>query len=236
MSQPIRKHYHALCKTILAPLGFKRSPDVHYRVTNDVLQYLHMVHYRGAHRFYLVFGAVPLCRSAPVEANCNLAFTGLELFEYSLGKHAISYNENDEGIAACVAILKTCFEHDLVPFFHNAVDCAQAFTENRRIYKTYASEEDYAIPWNEDEMYMLLKAGDYETALKYAKTIYESRLEGYEINKRSLSDPEHDAWMEQLLGETAELVLHVEANDVDWIQKHLQSNERRSRLSLGLET
>ena len=212
-------YYNELCKKYLKPLGFKGSPMFRYRVVNDMLQFIRLDKVRWVSGYRIYFHVAPLCFGINKLGVGLFAVAPSGDLGWLAGQAFGTYyanEESEEEMEKCSEMVEDAFAYYLLPFFNTAVDCKSAYTASREIYDAkYAGMRDYSILSNCFEMYMLLKTGDYEIALKYAKTFRESSLDS---------------------AFAIELVERIRSNDTTWINNLLAENERKSRITLDLET
>jgi hypothetical protein len=212
-------YYNELCKKHLKPLGFKGKPQFRYRVVNDMLQYVQLDKVRWVSEYRIYFQVAPLCagiKGLDVGLFARGAEGDLGWMAGQVFGNYYANEESEEDMEKCAAMVEDAFIRYLLPFFNTAVNCKSAYAASREVYDAkYAGMKNYSILSSDYEMYMLLKTGDYEMALKYAEAFRECCLDtAFGI----------------------ELVERIRSNDTAWINNLLAQNERKSRITLGFET
>ena len=232
-------YYNELCKKHLKPLGFKGEPLFRYRVVNDMIQFIQLSKVRWTSEYRVYFQVAPLC--------VGINKLGVDLFGGGtsgdlgwlagqfFGRYCVN-EESEEDMEKYAMMVEDAFVRYLLPFFNTAMDCKSAYIASREVYDAkYAGSIDYSLLSNVYEMYMLLKAGDYEMALKYAETLRDMTFQCYEANKSMLSDPKYKSGLDNKSAFDIELVERIRSNDTAWINNLLAENERKSRITLSLK-
>jgi len=234
--------FESLLKEIIAPefakRGFKKKKRVFYKVTNDVLQGCHYQRARFGHDCEFEFGTVPFC-------------VGLEsangFISYSLGwfprrfnapykNHYFDYTE--ESIRSYLAERLEMLEMVAFPYFDSTVDSWSCYIEDQRMrarLDIYQKEyTDYRA------LFTLLKAGDYDEAMKYLATRRQDNIDKYnKVAQEYSDDPEYVQIIQKRLKpyqmKYDMLIAWINAHDYECVQNFIAENEHKSLIALGLQ-
>jgi hypothetical protein len=153
-----------------------------------------------------------------------------------------------EGIADCMNLLQTCMKEDLLAFFERSTECSSAYREVTLFEASYLPQSELDLLTDNTKYFMLLKMESYSLAAQYLEQIKAQNLNAYHSNlelAQSIQHPtsssiyllsnEYSARIKSDIASLEEQIEHLKSNDKQWIFQFISTNERKSRIALGLE-
>jgi hypothetical protein len=208
-------------------------------VVNDVYQSFSVNYMSHGGGCSVQFGVMPLCCDAlTIDPTCTADLYQLSFFSRKFP--IFSYANTEDGIAAFSIQMHADFEHFVIPFFEEAIDCAHSVVAIKRL------EEQTELPYakNSDDImkskaFVLLKTKKYDEALLYFRTLMCDLICADKINleqqKEMKARVKWEEFLQRDMNEWEQRIDLVETRDPERIMPWLLGNERKSRIALGLE-
>jgi len=176
MTHPFVKAYTAVCKELLAPLGFKCKGKYFYRVVDDVYQDLVLKRYSSGNWYSVYYGVFPFCVGFEVDAT---AVDGSVFALEHITKLPSYGNKTEEAYRDCAVKLGELIRTYIVPVFERAVNTAAAFAEWNRLLSPNEHCGSAYIS-------MAIAIGDYDSAILGLENSIEIALDCYERRMREV--------------------------------------------------
>jgi hypothetical protein len=236
------KLYNEQCKKHFRSQGFVHTGKSHWRMVNDDLYQsfsLHQGRAGGRYRSYQVhFGITPLCfgierdfvRRGLLDDFSSHVFFGCSHYSWFYEP------KSEESILSHVEEAITFINDFLIPYFSRGSDSAAALIENRIIYRRTieragdaVNEEDF---WGgRSEFCMALKSGNFKMAERYLS----QNIAGIQKDLGCDNFQGSIERCEEILADLTFLCKYISARDMSFISSFIETNERKSRIALGLE-
>lgn len=253
----ILKVYKARCREEFYQYGFKSHGNNHFRIINDVYQDFLLFRSMSGYECKIQFTIFPLCYGLDKRYKCG-GYLGFESggpyrewgWMFNTGERKESrgwmfeYDRNSEkSIKNCVEEMISYIKTKIIPFLERGSDSASAYKEIRSLKDSILGgrEGNEYIYDDDDRMYcMLLKMGDYDKAVEYLKREideYKNLIEEYENlnedrDETYISPEEKNQEFKEKIVNLEEEMRHVSQRDMDYINKFIKTNERKSLESL----
>jgi hypothetical protein len=192
----------------------------------------------------LLFGIIPLCHG--IEADFVKRGTLVKFqpcFFPSYTKYQWRYDRTSESsVQSCIKEIIEFIQQFLIPYFECGNNCASAYEENRKIYiHLYEKQgimgfEKHGFVGDFPEYCMALKTRKYDWAKQYLEELIDERRNdlNYEIAQKKVSQ-EYIERETDFIAKRSAILERIAAHDTAWINNFIETNERKSRIALGLE-
>jgi hypothetical protein len=245
-----------MCKAEFSSVGFRTNGNNHWRVVNDVYQAFYLRRSSFGDSFTITFGILPLCQGLS-RTDKNSPGLPYELGIFAGGMQwwkMPSDNSTEEEMFACVQELMAYLKKHLIPFFDMSKSCATAYESvvelEKHISHIQSTADVYAC--DRRKYYMLLKKGDYSTAIAILLSIRTQNMRALKQNISAFREIAITDAKEYNLQNYLQLAAFV-SNKLDaldtldreiidiydgnyfHINNELLANEQKSRIALGLE-
>jgi hypothetical protein len=230
------KYYKQECKLVFSPFGFRSIGNNHYRVINDVFQAFYLHRSLSGDHCTIQFGITPLCYGIDQEYRKTTGgiyspvnFEGWDAWWY--------YNRKSiESIQSCIQTIIAYTKEKILPLFDAGTDCASAYRVICQIERAAQQMiDDNPSPGGDCGYYMLLKMGEYEKASMYLRhsiaCLEYDDPDMLEMDKT----PSYYERKQKWLDECQTSLEMLQSGDDKRITAFLEENERKSRVTLGLE-
>jgi hypothetical protein len=219
MIHPFNKAFIAACKELLSPLGFQSNGKYFFRIVNDIYQDLSLKRYSDGVTYDVFFGITPFCLGAE-----TVSKDGTSVFPLAHFAQLPPY-ENDkteEQFHETAVKLVTLISTHIIPLFELTLDIESIFDVWNRISFDMWSHSNlrdiYII--DPSQIMMALALGDYCFAEKGLRQRVDLGLD-LDVETRDLK--------------YIELLDRVHDRDFEYVERFIKKNERKSRITLGLE-
>ena len=226
------KTYVKMGKERLNKYGFKRTGNNFYRVVNDVYQNISLERSMSGLWCRICFGITPLCKRISYLDVKRGMFTRYELQVFDDKRDEWYYDRLSlERITACITEIMDYIENRLIPFFEKASNAESAYLElcNLELSASlYFNNKILMVDYS--KFCMLLKSGDYDTALTHLLSMEEQWIGAYnhKLSAGYMSD-EYKFKFEKELNNLRMEIKKIREKDEIYIKNFIKENEAYSR-------